>query len=464
MDQKREFLHHLVDQIVDYLEENNLKDTPVVNYCKANELKEKIDLTIKGEGIDFPEFTKLIEGYLKYSVRTSHPNFANQLYMGINFPAFVGEIITALTNTSMATYEIAPVATMIEREIIDKMNGIVGFKNGEGIMVPGGSHGNFSALLLARNIIMPECKKIGITHNQLVMFVSDQAHYSFEKALNILGLGTDNCIQIRSDSIGRMIPEELEKEIVAAQAVGKIPFLVAATAGTTVAGAFDPLSEIGDIAIRHNIWFHVDGAWGGSVLLSRKHRHLMDGIEKADSMVWDAHKMMGVPFYATMLLCKHKGVLFDTNSGGGQEYIFHNTDNMSYDFGPFSLQCGRRTDCLKVWFAWKFLGDDGYEKLIDSHFERAQFVVNYIKNNPRLELISPPQSLNVLFRVIPSSGIDEDINDFNARLRTKMAKEGKFLVNYAERDNGELFFRYIASNPSTTDQHLIDFFEYLLNQ
>ncbi len=464
-----QFLHKFIEKIGSYLEGNSLETTPVVEYVKATELEEKIDLSLELKGKSLDDIFSMVEEYLHYSVRTSHPNFANQLYMGFNFPAFVGEMVVALTNTSMATFEIAPLANLIENKIINKMNGLIGWYAQDdtpgGIMVPGGSYANMVAMLMARNKICPTAKQEGMPHNKFVLFVSDRSHYSFDKGVNILGIGTKNCITVASDKHGRMIPEALAEAIVEAKAKKLIPFFVAATSGTTVHGAFDPLNPIAKICKKNNLWFHIDGAWGGSVLLSKKHRNLLDGCHQADSFTWDAHKMMGVPFHASMILCKNKKNLCEASAGGGESYIFHNTENDQFDSGPNSLQCGRRVDCLKIWFAWKHLGDEGYEKLINDHFDRAIILTKMIQDNSRLELICEPQSLNICFRVLPNDptgGKEFDLNSYNLALREKLVAEGKFLVNYSTDDDGTIFFRYISSNPMVTKDYLDKFIKTLL--
>ncbi|MBE9009731.1 aminotransferase class V-fold PLP-dependent enzyme, partial [Pseudanabaenaceae cyanobacterium LEGE 13415] len=255
---------HLVNQ---YLEENADIATPVVHYLKPELLKNKLDLSIPDQGVSIDKFITLLETYLHYSVRTGHRQFFNQLFSGFNLPGFLGEVFASLTNTSMATYEIAPVATLIEQSLIEEMNSWIGFEQGEGTFVTGGSNANLVAMLCARNKAFPEAKYQGFSQRSVV-FVSDQAHYSFLKAANVLGIGLNNVIKVKTDAKGSMIPAELETAIASSLASGHTPFFIAATAGTTVLGAFDPLPEIAEIAKKYQLWFHVDGAWGGAAIFS----------------------------------------------------------------------------------------------------------------------------------------------------------------------------------------------------
>lgn len=171
-----------------------------------------------------------------------------------------GEWLTATANTNMFTYEIAPVFILMETVVFAKMREIIGWNCGDSILAPGGSISNLYAFLAARHRMFPNYKEHGAKclPGELVMFTSDQSHYSVKSCAAVSGLGTDNCIQIQSDEGGRMISSELERAIVEQKNMGRIPFFVSATAGTTVLGAFDPINEIADICEKHGLWLHID--------------------------------------------------------------------------------------------------------------------------------------------------------------------------------------------------------------
>lgn len=462
-DYERKFIFELTELISQYINENSNKATPVVKYHNARKLRQNIDLSIKNKGADLGDLMKTVKEYLKYSVRTSHRYFGNQLFSGFNFPAFIGELVTTLTNTTMATFEAAPMGTLMEEELIRKINSKIGYiklgNEAEGIMVPGGSNGNMIAMLCARNRVLPFVKSEGLTQNNLMMFVSDQAHYSFKKMANVLGLGSDNLIEIKSDSNACMIPEELERAIIENKKSGRIPFFVGATSGTTVFGSFDPIDKIGKIAKKYDLWFHIDGAWGGIVMFSKKYKHLLKGVELSDSFTWDAHKLLGIPLTASFFLCKTKGTLLRTNSCGSTEYLFHTSENEEFDTGPKSLQCGRRVDSLKLWLSWKFLGDSGIAENINKLMERVRFITEIINNNPFLELIKPPVYLNICFRVNRKNNRLR-INSLNRRIRDRLIQTGEFFINYSTTTDGTFFFRLIVNNPDTTNED----YEYLFNR
>lgn len=174
--------------------------------------------------------------------------------------SMAGEWLTATANTNMFTYEIAPVFILMETVVLTKMREIIGWNCGDSILAPGGSVSNLYAFLAARHKMFPLYKEHGAKclPGELVMFTSDQSHYSVKSCAAVGGLGTDNCIMIPSDEAGRMIPSELEREILKHKSLGHIPFYVSATAGTTVLGAFDPIPEIADICDKYQLWLHID--------------------------------------------------------------------------------------------------------------------------------------------------------------------------------------------------------------
>lgn len=206
---------------------------------------------------EFPGWCFNANDFLSLS---GHPHFFNQLSCGLDTVSMAGEWLTATANTNMFTYEIAPVFILMETVVLTKMREIIGFQGGDSILAPGGSISNLYAFLAARHKMFPDYKEHGPRGlpGDLCMFTSDQCHYSIKSCASVCGLGTENCVSVPSDELGKMIPSELERLILERKARGQIPFFVNATAGTTVLGAFDPLNEIADICQKFNCWLHVD--------------------------------------------------------------------------------------------------------------------------------------------------------------------------------------------------------------
>ena len=344
---RKELWADLVNIIEGYLDENSDKSTPVVEYMKGTELKKVLDLNLSDDACSYTDLLNEIKTYLKYSTRTGHPQFNNQLNGGFNFESMVGEIISYLGNATMATFEVAPVATLMESKLVEEINSIIGYNDGDGIMLTGGSNANLMAIHCARERMFPEMKNTGNNGKQLCVFVSADAHYSHKKAMMLMGLGIDNLVLVETDEQGRMLASDLDLKIEQTKELGKIPLMVCSTVGTTVLGAFDPLTKINTVTKKHNLWHHVDGAWGGAVMFSSKYKYLLEGISETDSYTFDAHKLMGSGLITSFFTTKHKTILAESNSGGGGAYIFHEYENAEFDTGRKSIQCGG------LWLVWK---------------------------------------------------------------------------------------------------------------
>jgi glutamate/tyrosine decarboxylase-like PLP-dependent enzyme len=454
-----ELLRAAAGMIERYLEENTDPRTPVVHYLGARDLLDRFDLSLGEDGVALEKMIPILESCLRYSVRTAHPQFLNQLYGGFDLAGFLGDIFASLLNSSMYTYEVAPLATLMEVELIGKLNSFIGFEEGEGIFCTGGSNANMIGVLCARDRAFSESRAQGLRRDdQPVMFVSDQAHYSFLKAANLLGIGLENVIPVGTDERGRMIPHELDAAIRTSREGGAQPFFVGATAGTTVLGAIDPLPEIAGICHEHGLWMHVDGAWGGPILLSETHRHLLEGAERADSFAWDAHKLMGATLTCSAILTRRKGTLFRACGTESEqtEYLFHETDDSALDLGRMSLQCGRRIDALRLWLMWKHHGDRGLARQVDRLFELAGLAADTVERHTRLELMAAPQSLNVCFRYLPDR--DVDLNAFNLRLRERLRKSGRSFFNFSHLGD-DLALRVVFTNPALTEADVARLFD-----
>jgi len=460
MDNRNQVINNFFEIVKSYVNSLNIPDKKVVDYKTPAELRSMIKFPINDKGVAYDEIFEYINQYLNFSLVTGHKQFFNQFYSSFNLPAFMGEVITAITNTSMYTYEVAPVATLIEMEMLDKMSKIVGFPDADGSFVTGGSNANLLAMFSARNKLFPEIKDIGMRHlPQLSLFVSEQSHYSFENATNLLGLGIQSIYKINSDENGRMIVSDLEAKIQESFAKKEVPFFVVATAGTTMLSAYDPIEEVIDIAHKYKIWAHVDGSFGGSLILSPKTKHLFKGVEKADSFAWDPHKIMNIPLICSVILVKDKGRLAKNITNIQDDYIYHDTETGDYDLGRKSIQCGRRNDALKLWFSWKYYGDEGYSNRLTKLVTIAEYFEHKIKTNKRFQLVLPRQTLNVCFRYLPQ--IDTDIDDFNTKIREILRKTGKTLVNFGII-NGNFSFRWVVSNPDVEEADIDLFFENFL--
>ena len=268
---------------------------PVVKTLPPGELAAELELQISSGPNPLATVLEQLKTIAACTPRTSGPRFFNQLFGTRDEAAVLAEMLTGLLNVSMYTYKVAGPHVLIEQTVIDHMLRKVGFSEGEGNLSAGGSISALVAMLIARNETLPRWRDEGTGGERVCLYASEQAHYSFAKNAGILGIGRKRLRMVPTDEEGSMRPSSLRSRIEADLAEGFRPLMIVATAGTTTLGAFDPIASIAEVAEEFGIWLHVDGAYGASVLLSPKHSKLVDGIERADSVVWNPHKMMGVP-------------------------------------------------------------------------------------------------------------------------------------------------------------------------
>lgn len=433
----------------------------VCEWKEPEELKQLLDLELRGQGERREQLLERCRAVIRYSVKTGHPRFFNQLFSGLDPHALAGRIITESLNTSQYTYEIAPVFVLMEEEVLSKLRALVGWTSGDGVFCPGGSISNMYALNLARYHRYPECKQRGLRAlPPLALFASEECHYSIKKGAAFLGLGTDSVRVVKADERGKMVPEDLERQIRLAEAEGAVPFLVSATSGTTVLGAFDPLEAIADVCQRHALWLHVDAAWGGSMLLSQTHKHLLDGISRADSVTWNPHKLLGAGLQCSALLLRDTSNLLKRCHGSQASYLFQQDKfyDVALDTGDKVVQCGRHVDCLKLWLMWKAQGGQGLELRVDRAFALARYLLEEVKKREGFELVMEPEFLNVCFWFVPPSLRGQQRSpDYSQRLaqvapalKERMVKEGSMMIGYQPHGARVNFFRVVVANPALT--------------
>lgn len=425
------------------------KERPVSELIEADELFEKMDLSLNDNGLADDQFYNSLKDLVLKTPKTASSHFFNQLFGGRQNKAVLGDLLAVILNNSMYTYKVAGPQVGIEKEIIQNVAAKIGY-NAQygGTIAAGGSMNNFMALVMARDKFNSDIKSKGVCQN-LIAYSSKDSHYSNAKNASFAGIGKDNVRYIPTNDQGQMIPSEFEKAVLEDLSNGNNPFFLNATAATTVYGAYDPINELADICEKYNIWLHIDGAYGGAVLFSEKYKYLIDGAHRANSFAFNAHKMLGTPLSCSILLVKDKSDL-DFSFSNDASYLYQTHDD-DFNPGKTSFQCGRRNDALKLWTLWKSVGSKGLEKIVDHQFHLADIAREYVSNNADYQLYGPKNSVSVCFNYL---GIDPKI------LCSKLYEDGELVVGYGEFDGVE-FVRFVTINANNSEKEILDFFSML---
>lgn len=412
-------------------------------------LLNKFGIELSNTGISENHLIETLKELALYTPKTSGKLFFNQLFGGLNSKAVLGDLLAVILNNSMATYKIAGPMIEIEKEIIRKVAKLISYPDTFGGTIPtGGSMSNFMAIIIARDKKRPATVLDGNTEN-MVFYTSESSHYSMGKNASFSGIGKNNVKYVETNEKGEMISKKLNETIQSDLKKGLIPFLVNATIGSTVMGANDPINEISKICKKFNLWLHLDGAFAGSIIFSKKYKHLVNGIQHSDSFCFNPHKTLGTPLSTSVFIVKNKQDLYNSFNQKA-DYLYQTEDN-DYNLGQMSFECGRRNNALKFWTLWKYNGTDGISKMVDHNYSLADFARNYITNNPDYKLYSYENSLSICFNY---KNIDPKI------LCNELYNHNQLMVGYGSHKNNE-FVRLVSINRENTKNDILNFFKVL---
>ncbi|NWW18725.1 CSAD decarboxylase, partial [Falcunculus frontatus] len=454
-----EFLQEVL-QIL--LEEGVRKSTDVTqkvcDWKEPLELRELLDLELRSDGEGRERLLQRCRDVLRFSVRTGHPRFFNQLFSGLDHYALAGRFLTETLNTSPYTYEVAPVLVLMEEQVLTKLRELVGWSSGDGIFAPGGSMSNMLAMNLARFRRFPESRSRGNWDlPRLALFASQESHYSIQKGAAFLGIGTDNVHLVQTDERGKMIPEELEKEIQRVKA--------------EVRGGCTPMSpKLPKLPSFPNGLPSVPKAPPKSVcppLSPQSLPSVPKALPIADSVTWNPHKLLMVGLQCSAFLLRDSSGLLQRCHGVGASYLFQRDKfyDVSLDTGDKSPQCGRRADGLKLWILWKAVGSRGLGWRVERAFAATRYLLEQVKRREGFQLVMEPEFLNLCFWFIPPSLRGQEsspefwdkLGKVAPAIKEKMIRKGSMMVGYQPHGSRVNFFRQIVTNPAVTRQDL-DFF------
>ncbi|MFT5291018.1 MAG: glutamate/tyrosine decarboxylase-like PLP-dependent enzyme [Planctomycetota bacterium] len=420
---------------------------PVSPAVPPEKLLQELPLGLPEEGLPFDEVAERLRAVVEATPSTAPSRFYNQLFGGREPFAVLGDVLATALNNSMYTFKVAGPQVLLENGLIERMGNLMGYEHHEGTFTPGGSLSNLCAMLLARDYACPDFRERGMDGSRLRVYTSVDSHYSVPKAAAILGVGRQNVVRIPVDECGRMLARALASAIDADVKAGYVPLMVNATAGTTVLGAFDPITELADVCKPRDVWLHVDGSFGASMVFDERFEVCFEGSERADSIAWDAHKLMGVPLTCSVLLVRERGRLkasFDEAAG----YLFQTEDDQ-WNPGTRSIQCGRRNDALKLWTNWLHHGTAGYRARTERMRDLALLAAECVRESPGMELVKEPESLTVCFTV--EGGSSESLCD-------SLQETGRAMVGHAMVE-GVSVVRLALVDPGTHEDEVRRFFE-----
>ena len=447
--------HQLIDMLADYLANaQNNQDLPVLPYIAPDDNYEKWKTPFTKEGTgknSIPFFAELI----KSSMHTHSPRYVgHQVAVPAPLTALT-ELLAGFMNAGNGVYEMGTTGVAIERVVVKNIAKIIGMtEDADGFLTSGGSLGNLTALLAARRSKTSfDIWEEGHGEEELAVMVSEEAHYCVSRAIKIMGLGEKGMIKVPVNQHFQMDAHQLESIYQDATQRGKKIIAVVGNASSTATGAYDPLDKIADFCEKYKLWFHVDGAHGGAVVFSEKYKPLAKGIEKADSVVIDFHKMMMIPATITGLFFKNGDVSYHTFAQNAS-YLWEQKDAKEWhNLGKRTFECTKHTMSLGIYALMQSYGTQLFSDYIDTLYDLSKSFALIIQKDKNFELLTQPQGNILCFRFVPQDIEEKELNQLNSNLRKEIISEGSFYLVQTQM-NGKIYLRTTLMNPFTTEMDL----------
>lgn len=411
------------------------------------------------------QIAEILRTVVANSISVNHPYTAAHLHCPPLLASLAAEGVISALNQSMDSFDQAPIATVVEQKMVRWLCAQAGLPaTADGTFTTGGSQSNYMALLLARDTCLRKhwnwsAQKSGLPPEapQLRILCSEVAHFTVEKSAMQLGLGTDSVVRVAVDDHFRMDPAALRGALAAMQSQNLLPMAIIATAGTTDFGSIDPLPALAALARGAKTWLHVDAAYGGALLFSADHRAKLAGIEQADSIAIDFHKLLWQPIPCSVFLLR-EAQHFDSIKMHA-DYLNPELDE---DEGlpnlvTTSLLTTRRFDALKLWISFQSLGRTQLATMIDHIIALAADAGKLVGRTPNLELICEPQLSTVVFRYIPRKAA-LDVDRINASIRRRLLETGSAVIGHT-RVRGQQCLKFTCMNPATSDGQMTELIE-----
>ena len=446
----RRYGHQVVDWMADYLE--NIRDYPVLPAMQPGDLVDRLpaEAPERGESMDtiLEDFEQSIVPALTH---WNHPRFLAYFAISGSPPGILGEMLTAALNVNGMLWKSCPALTELEQVTLSWLRQWMGLpRECFGIIYDTASISSMHAIAAAREMADPEVRTRGNSSSHLVMYTSEHAHSSIEKGAITLGIGQDNVRKIPVDENFRMRVDVLRERMEADLRAGLKPFCVVATVGTTSTSSIDPVPAIADVAEEYGAWLHVDAAYGGAAAVVPELRGILDGVERAHSLVVNPHKWLFTPIDLSVFYTSRPDILRRAFSLV-PEYLKTGEDPRAVNYMDYGVQLGRRFRALKLWFVMRNLGHEGICNIIRSHISYAQKLADLIRSHPDFEVAAPTPFSLICFRYRSS-------DDDNRALLEKINASGKAFLSHTVL-NGRFVIRLAIGNIATEWQDLEEVWE-----
>jgi L-2,4-diaminobutyrate decarboxylase len=440
--------HELIDLLANHLE--NVPNDVVFPWQEPADALAYWQADFEKPLTDSP--TEIFADIIAKSVKLHHPRYmGHQVTPPVPLAALAG-VVTGLINNGMAVYEMGMVSNPLERIVTDLIAQKIGYEpDSGGFLTSGGTLATLTALLAARSAkASTDVWEMG-NSSKLAVMVSEEAHYCVDRAVRVMGLGESGIIKVPTNDRYQMRTELLESLLENAKNQGVEVFCVVASACSTSTGSYDDLNAIADFCQQHNLWLHVDGAHGGAVVFSEKYKHLIDGLQQADSVIIDLHKMMMMPALATAVIFRNGNDGYQTFHQKAQ-YLWDNPE--SYDWfnsGKRTFECTKLMMSVKLYVTLRVYGTALLKANVDILHDLAIDFAKLLQQNTQFELALWPQSNIVCFRFIGQN--NQNLNEYNSQIRKKVLADGHFYIVQTTL-RSQVYLRVSLMNPLTTIQDL----------
>lgn len=447
--------HKLVDLLASYLENCRQKaPMPVLPPSDPDAMAAFWQNDLENRDFELQSFYSTL---ISQSNHIHHPRYMGHQVVPPAPLSALTELLEALLNNGMAIYEMGPAATAIERVVLQWLAKHIGMpQSADGVLTSGGSAGNLTALLAARQAMCGHniWEKGNQHHAPLAIMVSDEAHYSVARAARIMGWGEQGVVKVPVNDRMQLDAGKLEDTLADARARGLHVIALVGNACSTSTGSYDPLNEMADFAHKNNLWFHVDGAHGGAAALTQKYNHLTQGIEKADSVVIDFHKMMLAPALTTAVLFKNGAHSYETFAQKAAYLLASGTQKPWFDSAGRTLECTKKMLGVKVYAMIKLYGDQLFSDYVEAAYDLGQEFYHLLNQQTDFEPALKPDGNIVCFRFNPKS-FTGDVSILNAQIRKKLLLDARFYVVQTQIQ-GQAYLRVTLMNPFTEMADLND--------